>query len=148
VSVEEADLDVFDAFRVAFYVLSLLVLIVGLLNLIATTTLGIRERMVDIGILKTLGFTPRQVAVSIATGTSALALAAVALGIPLGLLAASATMDLTGSGSGIGPEFGTSPSAGAVAVTAAAIVLLAALVGATVARRAARAQVTEVLRAE
>ena len=70
VSVEEADLDVFDAFRAAFYVLSVLVLGVGLLNLIATTTLGVRERMVDIGILKTLGFTPRQVAVSIATGTA------------------------------------------------------------------------------
>ena len=36
----------------------------------------------DIGVLKTLGFTPRQVAVSVATGTAALALAAVVLGVP------------------------------------------------------------------
>jgi putative ABC transport system permease protein len=148
VSVEEADLGVFDAFRAAFYVLSFLVLTVGLLNLVATTTLGVRERMVDIGILKTLGFTPRQVAVSVATGAAALALAAVALGVPAGLLAADATMELTGSGSGVGPEFGTSPAAAAVVVTVVVIVLLAAAVGAAVARRAARAQVTEVLRAE
>ena len=148
VSVEEADLDVFDAFRAAFYVLSVLVLAVGMLNLIATTTLGMRERMVDIGILKTVGFTPRQVAVSIATGTAALAIAAVVLGVPAGLLAADATLD------GDRPQLRPRPGvrhltgAGAVAATAALIVLLAAVVGAVVARRAARAQVAEVLRAE
>ena len=148
VSVEEAELDVFDAFRAAFYVLSALVLTVGLLNLVATTALGIRERMVDIGILKTLGFTPRQVAVSIATGTAALALAAVVLGVPAGLLAAQAMHDVTGRASGIGPEFGVAPAPAPVAAAAVAIVVLAAAVGAIVARRAARAQVTEVLRAE
>jgi putative ABC transport system permease protein len=148
VGVEEADLDVFDAFLAAFYALSALVLLIGLVNLVATATLGIRERMVDIGILKTLGFTPRQVAVSIATGTAALAVAAVAIGVPAGLLAADATLALTGRESGLGPEFGVSAAPGAVAVAAAVIVLLAGLVGAMIARRAAGAQVAEVLRAE
>ena len=148
VAVEEAELDVFDAFRAAFYVLSLLVLTVGLLNLVATTTLGIRERMVDIGILKTVGFTPRQVATSVAAATSALALAAVALGVPAGLLVAQVMLDVSGRGTGVGPEFGESPEPLAVVIAAAVIVLLAAVVGAAVARRAARAQVAEVLRAE
>lgn len=56
--------------------------------------------------------------------------------------------DVTGRSSGIGPEFGVAPAPVPVAVSAAAIVVLAAAVGALVARRAARAQVTEVLRAE
>ena len=103
VSVEEAELDVFDAFRAAFYVLSVLVLTVGLLNLVATTTLGIRERMTDIGILKTVGFTPRQVAISIAAATSALAVAAVALGVPAGLLAAQPDAGRVGPRHGRGP---------------------------------------------
>jgi putative ABC transport system permease protein len=148
VEVEEAELDVFVAFRVAFYVLSVLVLVVGVLNLVAATALGIRERMHDIAILKAVGFTPRQVTISIAAGTSALALVAVGLGVPAGLLAAHLMLEITGRGSGVGPEFGTSPDPAAVALAAAGVVLLAAGVGAVVARRAARAQVAEVLRAE
>jgi putative ABC transport system permease protein len=148
VTVEEADTDVFNAFSAAFYVITLLVLAVGLANLFATTALGIRERMHDIGVLKAVGFTPRQVAVSVAVGTAAMALAAAAIGIPLGLLVARLMQETIGRASGIGPEFGDSPAALGVAVAACLLVAVAVALGALVARRAARAPAAEILRAE
>jgi putative ABC transport system permease protein len=148
VSVEEVDLGVFDAFRAAFYAIGVLVLLVGLVNLVGSTLLGIRERTRDVAILKTLGFTPGQVATSVAVSTGAFALAAVVIGVPAGLLAAHLMLATVGRGAGVGPEFGAAPSAGGVALVALAIVGLATGVGALVARHAARAPVAEVLRAE
>ena len=148
VSVEEVDLGVFDAFRAAFYAIGVLVLLVGLVNLVGSTLLGIRERTRDLAILKTLGFTPGQVALSVAVSTGALALAAVAIGVPAGLLAADLMLATVGRGAGVGPEFGAAPSVPAVALVALGIIVLATGVGALVAQRAARAPVAEVLRAE
>jgi putative ABC transport system permease protein len=140
--------DEFDAFQVAFYAITVLVLAIGVVNLVATTILGIRERARDIGILKTVGFTPRQLAASVATGSAATAVAAVALGVPAGLVAGNLMLDAVGRGSGIGPGFGRPAALVSVALAGAVIVALGAGLGALVARRAARAPVAEVLRAE
>lgn len=140
--------EAFDAFRAAFYVITLLVLTVGLVNLVATTVLGIRERARDIGILKTIGFTPRQVAAGVASAGGATAIAAVLLGVPAGVLVGQAMLDAVGRASGLGPGFGEGPGAGAVALSVAALVALSAGLGALAARRATRRSVVEVLRAE
>lgn len=140
--------DEFDAFRLAFYVITALVLTIGLLNLVATTVLGMRERARDIGILKTVGFTPRQLALSVATGSGATALAAVAVGIPAGVVVGRLMLDAVGRGSGIGPGFAEQAAPLSVAVAGAVVVAAGAGLGALAARRAARAQVAEVLRAE
>jgi putative ABC transport system permease protein len=147
-TIEEVDLGAFDAFKAAFYLIAALVLAVALANLVGTTALTIRERVRDIAVLKTLGFTPRQVAFSIAFGAALMATAALAIGVPLGLLAANAMLSGVGSGTGIGPELGLAPATPAVAIAALAIVALAAAVGALAARGAAKAPVAEVLRAE
>ena len=68
--------------------------------------------------------------------------------MPTGLLAADLMLEAVGRGAGIGPELGSPPAPGGVAIAAAALVGLAAATGALVARRAARAQVADVLRAE
>jgi putative ABC transport system permease protein len=148
VTVEEGEIGEFDAFRAAFYVITVLVLTVGLVNLLASTALGIHERIHDIAILKALGFTPRQVAISVAVGTAAVAFVAAAIGVPLGLAAAALMLETVGTTGGIGPEFGTGPAALATALAALALILLAAAAGALAARGAARAQVAEALRAE
>jgi putative ABC transport system permease protein len=106
------------------------------------------ERIRDIGVLKTIGFTPRQVVWSVAVSSTATAVAGVILGVPTGLLAANLMLGAVGRGAGIGPEFGSSPSVVGVAVAVTGIVMLAAGTGALVAHRAARAQVADVLRAE
>lgn len=148
VTVEEVELDELDAFRAAFIAISLLVLAVGLVNLGATTVLGIRERRSDIAVLKTLGFTPRQVGLSIAAGTAMVAVAAVVVGVPVGLLAADAMLTGVGRSSGFGPELSTLPAAGSLGLAALGLIVLAAGLGAVVARRVARARVADALRAE
>ncbi|MGE5636249.1 MAG: FtsX-like permease family protein [Nocardioidaceae bacterium] len=147
-TVEEVDLGAFDAFKAAFYLIAALVLAVALANLVGTTALTIRERLRDIAILKALGFTPRQVSMSIALGAALLAAAALAIGVPLGLLAADAMLTNVGNETGIGPELGLAPATLAVALAALAIVALSAAVGALAARGAASAPVAEVLRSE
>ena len=144
----ETDLGVMDAFRAAFYVISLLVLAVGLVNLGGTTVLGIHERLRDLAILKSMGFTPRQVALSVAAGSGAVAAAAVVVGVPVGLVVADAMLAAVGRGAGVGPELGAAPPPGGVAAACLGLIALAAGLGALVARRAARAPVAEALRAE
>jgi putative ABC transport system permease protein len=148
VSVEDADLGELDAFRAAFYVICLLVLSVGLVNLFAGTALSIRERIHDIAVLRALGFTPGQVGVSVAVGSAAVAGVAALIGVPLGLLIADLMLETVGTGSGIGPELGASPSPAGVVGSALVLVAVAAGTGALAARGAARAEVAETLRAE
>jgi putative ABC transport system permease protein len=148
VQLRDTDTSDFDAFRFAFYGLSALVLALAAANLLAATVLGIRERIRDVGVLKTIGFTPAQVVWSVAVGTAATSIVAVLIGVPAGLIAADLMLEAVGRGAGIGPELGDPPGVGGVVLAAAGIVLLAAGIGALVARRAARAQVADVLRAE
>ena len=148
VELVDTSTDELDSFRAAFYLISFLVLAVGFVNLLGTTLLGIRERTRDLGILKTIGFTPRQIATSVATGDAALAVAAVLVGIPLGLLVSAQMQDVINRTSGIGPGFGSTPTAAALLVTAMFIVVLAAALGATAARRAASASVADIVRTE
>jgi len=148
VELAEDNLDDFNAFRAAFATITLLVLAVGLVNLVAVTALGVRERARDIGVLKTIGFTPRQVAASVAGGTGALALVAAVLGIPLGVLASRLMLNGVGRAAGVGPGTQVGPTAVGLLLVIPGAVAVGALVGVLAARRAAGAEVVEVLRAE
>ena len=55
------------------------------MNLLATVLLSLRERVRDLGLLKAVGLTPREVAASFLASQVALATGAVVIGIPLGL---------------------------------------------------------------
>jgi putative ABC transport system permease protein len=148
IAVVDTSTDDLNSFRAAFYLISLLVLTVGFVNLLGTTLLGIRERTRDLGILKTIGFTPRQVAASVATGDAALALAAVVVGVPAGLVISARMQDAINRASGIGPGFGSGATVPALMVTAVLIVAIAAALGGAAARRAASAPVADIVRAE
>jgi putative ABC transport system permease protein len=67
------------------YVLCALLLLVGVVNLLTTTLLGVRERVHDFGILKSIGLTPRQLVASVTAGGGLLALLAAAVGMPVGV---------------------------------------------------------------
>jgi putative ABC transport system permease protein len=140
--------DELDAFRLAFIMISMLVLAVAFVNLIGTTLVGIRERQRDIGVLKTVGFTPNQIGATVAAGAAAYALLAVVIGVPLGLIASTAMHDAVGRGTGSGPGFGSAPQVGAVAVAAVVLVIGSTALAALSARRAARTSVAEILRSE
>jgi putative ABC transport system permease protein len=137
-----------DDFRSVLVGLNTVLFCIAGVNLLSSLLLNIRERRRDFAILKTVGFTPGQVALAVFCGSVALAVLAVAAGLPLGLLATRAMFDVLSSAAGIGTGVGAMPGLlwllplvpGAVAVAVLATVLPA--------RRAAGVEVAEVLRYE
>jgi hypothetical protein len=81
-------------------------LLAGLVVLLGVVTVGnavisaVRRRRRDLAILKTLGFTPRQVAAVVAVQATTFSLCALAVGVPLGILAGRAAWNLAASSIG------------------------------------------------
>lgn len=71
--------------RPLVYGLDAILLAIALVTLLATTLLGVRERARELGILKAIGFTPRQLIGGVAANQLVLAVVALVVGIPLGL---------------------------------------------------------------
>jgi putative ABC transport system permease protein len=71
--------------RRILYVLCGVLLLVGVVNLLTTTLLEVRERVRDFGILKSIGLTPGQLVVAVTAGGGLLALLAAAVGMPAGV---------------------------------------------------------------
>jgi putative ABC transport system permease protein len=140
--------DEIAAFRVAFLLVSGLVIVVALANLASTMLLAVRQRTHELGVLRAVGVTPRQVTAMVAAGAAALALAGVAVGIPLGWGVAAVVSGIVGTASGIGPGVGADPGVLTTLLLVPVAVGVAALLGALAARRAARAQVSELVRYE
>jgi len=128
--------------------LNLVLVAIGVVNLLSTTMLGVRDRFRDIGILKTLGVTPRQVVGSVLVGVGALAGVAVLVGIPLGLVVTWALFAELGQRTGVGAEVGVMPGWTALTLILPVVGLLALGGGFLPARHAARLQVAEALRYE
>ncbi|WP_232248272.1 ABC transporter permease [Streptacidiphilus rugosus] len=82
-------------------VLSLLLGTVAALGVFNTVVLNARERRRDLGMLKSIGMTPRQVTAMMVTSMSALGLAGGAVGVPLGILAERLILPVTGRAGGI-----------------------------------------------
>jgi putative ABC transport system permease protein len=140
--------DEFDAFRLAFTLVTALALLLAMANLAATMLLAARERAHDLGVLRAIGMTPRQVA-SIAGGAGGLLGAAASIvGIGVGWVAARALLRGVGEDSGTGPLFATSPATWAVAVTLLATVAVSVTLGVLFARRTATASVSDLVRYE
>lgn len=64
--------------------LTVLLSVVSALGVLNTVVLNTRERAVEIGVLKTLGMTPRQVRLAVVTSMAGIGLLAGLLAIPLG----------------------------------------------------------------
>ena len=140
--------DEIDAFRFAFLGVSVLVVLVALANLGSTMLLAVRERVHDLGVLRAVGVTPRQVIRMVAVGGAVLALVGAVLAIPIAIGVSTAVTEVVGAASGIGPGIGTGPGVVGVLVVVVAAVALSAALGAAAARRAARAQIADLVRYE
>ncbi|MEU4694063.1 ABC transporter permease [Actinoplanes sp. NPDC023714] len=80
--------DSFSTVITAFsVVLALLLATVAALGVLNTVALNVTERRRDLGMLKSIGMTPRQVVVMMVTSMAALGVAAGVIGIPIGLAA-------------------------------------------------------------
>jgi putative ABC transport system permease protein len=129
--------------RPIVYGLDGVLLFVGLLNLLATILLSLRERVRDLGVLKAVGLTPRQVTAGFLASQTVLGVLAIVIGIPLGL----ALFRIGVQASGGADEFAYPDVwwvAGLVPTVLAAVLLLSA----PLAQRAAAIPVTDSLRYE
>lgn len=139
-SIEEFDhsADGINAVRGVLGGLGLMLLAVGLVSLVNTISLGVRERRRDLGILKAVGLTPRQVVASVVSGAALMALIAIVIGIPLGLWVSDRISDFMGRNMGWGSgllEVAPATWIAGVAVVVFAAVGAAALIPAALAGR-------------
>lgn len=134
--------------RLVLLGLNIVLLSIGLINLFNTTLLGVRERLRDFGILKTVGLTPRQIVVSVMAGMSLLTLLAVLVGIPLGLIVTKLLFDYLDRQMGMGAQLTVIPPWWWLALLAPGALLVSILGSAIPARQAAQVRVVEVLRYE
>ncbi len=132
--------------RVVVIGLVVVLALIGAANLLTATTVGLRDHMRDIVVLRAMGLTPRQVTTSLVTGTSVLALIAVVTGMGLGLSMSTRLIDLQGRSSGVGAGIGRPPTVLELAVAVILAMALAAMTAFSMARKAARFDVRDVTR--
>lgn len=121
-------------------------LAIGAIVALALTLIAsVRRRRRDLAMLKTLGFTTRQLAATIAWQASVIAVIAAAIGVPLGIAAGRQLWTLFAQNINAVPE-PTVPAS--VILVAAGVLILANLVAAIPARVAARTPAALVLRTE
>ena len=134
--------------RISSVPLALAVLL-GLLalgTLAQTLVTSVRARRRDLAVLKTLGFSRRQLRGTVAWQASTLAVASLAIGIPLGILAGRWIWQAFADGIAVVPAPVVGPASVLIAV--AITIALANLVAAIPARTAARTRAAVVLRSE
>jgi putative ABC transport system permease protein len=73
-----------DDLRPIIWGMDILLLAIGLVNLLTTLLLAVRERRRDYAIFTTLGLTPRQLLATVTASGSLLAVVAIVIGVPLG----------------------------------------------------------------
>ncbi|MFC4784410.1 FtsX-like permease family protein [Nocardioides sp. MAHUQ-72] len=147
-AVPQENADVVDPFLLAVDLISGLVILVALANLAATLALVVRQRARDLAVLRAVGFTPRQAVAVVATDGVVLALLAVAVGLPLGWVLSGAANDAVGAQIGMGPGIAQHPSWTVVVLVAPLAVVVTVGLAVLAARRAATAEVAELVRYE
>jgi putative ABC transport system permease protein len=127
--------------------LGMLMFVISALAVLSTSWMDIQDRQREIGILKAVGMTPGQLAVSVLAGAAAMSLMGYAIGLPLGIFGVRALIDIVARMTGFGPLHAPLDVLGLVLILP--LVSCAALLGASIpARRAAGLSVVELLRYE
>jgi putative ABC transport system permease protein len=136
--------DVPDGLLLLVYTLDVVLLFIATLSLIAVALLSVRERMREFGVLKTLGFTPGQITLSLTSGHALLALVAGLVSIPAGIGLYAAVYAATG-----GPSEGRvfAPASWLALVVVGLIVLASAAISLP-ARLGAHTGIADALRYE
>ncbi len=118
---------------------------VGLTSLLTASAVGVRDHLRDVGALRAMGLTPRQVLGSLMTRMAVLALFATAVGGAFGFAAAPLLINLAGQAYGIGTGLGSPPSITATLVAVAGVLAAAGAVAIIPAHRAAHTPVAAML---
>jgi putative ABC transport system permease protein len=120
--------------------ITLMLGIVAALGVLNTVVLNTRERRRDLGMLKSIGMTPRQVIAMVVTSMAALGVVGGVLGVPLGLAAHKLIMPITAHASQIDLpnsviDVWNAPVLGLLALAGVAIAVLGTLIPAGAAAR-------------
>jgi putative ABC transport system permease protein len=132
--------------RPVIYGADAVLLAIGLVNLLTTLLLGIRERVRDFAIFKVVGLTPRQVLAAVTSGGTLLSSVAVLAGIAIGLPVFHALVTVTNPTDG--PDLVTAPTWWWVVLMFPATLVFTTLASVLPARRAAAIKPAEALRYE
>jgi putative ABC transport system permease protein len=119
--------------------------LIGLTSLLTASAVGMRDHVRDLGVLRAMGLTPRQLATTLWTRTAVLALIGVAVGTTAGLLLATRLINAGAQAYGIGAGIGRPPSPAWLAVAVVVAVATASAAAILPARRAVRAPLAVVL---
>ena len=135
-----------DGFTKVFFAVVGVALIAGLLGLANTLAMSVVQRYREIGVLRSVGTTPRQIVSMVLVESITMALVAVVLAIPLGLLLSTIFTTAAGSSFGLSTQYAFPWLALPVIV----IIALAVALGAAIApaRRAGRVQIVQALQFE
>ena len=129
--------------RATVWNLNVMLLLLIIANVLATTILGVRERTRENGILRALGMTPSQAIAAVSGPLVASAAAAVVVGVPFGIGLFGAVYRIAGGSTDPVP-----PTALALVALVVAPVVAVALVSLVPATAARRIDVTAALRRE
>ncbi|HET7014934.1 MAG TPA: FtsX-like permease family protein [Streptosporangiaceae bacterium] len=120
--------------------------LIALTSLLTASAVGLRDHLRDVGALRAMGMTPRQVMSSLVTRTTVLALLGTAVGMVAGAKLTPHLIDVAGQAYGVGAGLGSSPSAGATLAAGGAVLIAAAAAAVIPARRAAEMPIAVTLR--
>ncbi len=132
--------------RPPLYALTIALFAIGAVSVLITLLFTVRERYREFAILKTLGFTPRQVAMSIISGSILLSVIALIIGLPLGVVLTRLALNYIGIEIGMGTPFGTMPGPLAIVLIIPLILFIATLGSSLPAYRVSNLTVSEALR--
>lgn len=110
--------------------------LIALTSLLTASAVALRDHLRDVGALRAMGMTPRQVMSSLVTRTTVLALIGTAAGMACGTALTPKLIDVAGQAYGIGAGLGSSPSASATLAAGGAVLVIAVAAAIVPARRA------------
>jgi putative ABC transport system permease protein len=127
-----------EVVRAVVVVAVVLLAVIGLANLLTATAVGLRDHLHEIGVLKAMGLTPRQVMATLVVNTTILTAIGVTSGTIAGLAIAPRLINMQGQTSGIGSGIAAGLSAATIAEILAAALVIATAAALFLARRTTR----------
>jgi putative ABC transport system permease protein len=135
-----------DDLRPIVWGMDILLLGIGLVNLLTTLLLAVRERRRDYAIFTTLGLTPRQLLTTVTSSGSLLAIVAILVGVPLGAIVFHELVIATNPTDG--PDLVTNPTWWWLVLLLPATLVFTTIASLLPARQAAEIKPAEALRYE
>ena len=124
--------------RAVVVVAVVLLAVIGLASLLTATAVGLRDHLHEVGVLKAMGLTPRQVMATLVVNTTILTAIGVTSGTIAGLVIAPRLINMQGQTSGIGSGIAAGLSVATIAEILAVALVIATAAALFLARRTTR----------